>query len=166
MLDYIHCSEIYDDEKIDAYIGVYESMEKSGSVFQNNFGVCSEHKILSQEHEDLFSSYLWRKVTVIESESGHLIRPHNCAIQHQNYKSMREWYFSLALEDTTFNIFYNKRTMAKTAIDSKNLNFRNILEWDYEGNILLKRNCGIFYRPWLFHSFERGLVHHFKMHVN
>ena len=68
----------------------------------------------------------------------------------------------VALQPSTLNIFEHK-SGATSALQEYKFNYRNLFEWDLQINYLLKPGQGVFFRPWLFHSFDTGLVQIFRM---
>jgi hypothetical protein len=144
---------------------MYDSCPKE-SLHETEYGVELPLNAIIPNAENIFSNILYRKVTIIKKRSGVFFRPHNCLIHHENFSSLREWCFIAAVEDTTFNVHHHIPSKAKSALDTTNINFRNIIEWDYSANILLRKNQGLFYRPWLFTSLEKGLVQKYFLHVD
>jgi hypothetical protein len=110
----------------------------------------------------VFSRLLGESVVVDEERSGVFRRPMNCLIHFEGFDSPREWCFLVALESTTFNLYHHK-SGAQSALDGYKWNYRNLFEWDYDVNILLRPNQGVFFRPWLFHSIEDGLVQYYRI---
>jgi hypothetical protein len=101
-------------------------------------------------------------VHIIRNQSGFFRKPHNCLIHHESFASLNEWSFSICYEETTFNLLKHNSGVT-SALQETNLNYKNFLNWDYYLNVLLKPGQGILYRPWLFHSLERGIVQYFKV---
>lgn len=118
--------------------------------------------LILPDSSDIFSKVLGHPVTVDEERSGVFRRPMNCIIHFEGFDSHDEWCFLVALEPTTFNL-YTHNSGAKSALEGFQFNYLNLFEWDYEVNILLKPNQGIFFRPWLFHSIEHGVVQYYRL---
>jgi hypothetical protein len=112
--------------------------------------------------DKVFSYIVGEPLIIDEEKSGVFRRPMNCQIHFESYEKPDEWCFVVALERSTFNVFQHK-SGAKTALDGYQFNYKNLFEWDYTTNILLERNQCLFYRPWLFHSMEDGLVQYYKL---
>ena len=111
--------------------------------------------------QDLFSQVLHYPVELDEERSGCFRRP-KTFIHFEGFDSPDEWCFAVALEDSTFNTYFHL-SGAQTALDGYKFNYRNLFEWDYSCNILLKPNQCVFYRPWMFHSFDRGMIHTYRL---
>lgn len=108
--------------------------------------------------DEVLSKVVGEKLLIDEQNSGKFIRP-NHHIHFEGFDNPNEWRFAVALEKCTFNVYYHL-SGAKTALDGYKFNYQNMFEWDYHTNILLEPNQGLFYRPWVFHSFDGGLLYH------
>lgn len=129
---------------------------------QSEFGKEIENFNLTPENPNqLFSSVLNKNVELIEEQSGVFRRP-DLFIHFESCESPKEWMFVVALENSTFNIFEHQ-SGAKNALDGYNFKYRNLFEWDLTVNYLLEPGQGIFFRPWLFHTFDCGLIQTFKL---
>jgi hypothetical protein len=120
--------------------------------------------------EPIFSKVLGERVVIDNKRSGIFRKPINNVIHFEEFDSLNEWCFVIALQKTTLNLFYHlkkdgeyREFDAKTALDEWKFNYRNMFEWDYHTNILLEPNQGIFFRPWVFHSLEDGLVQYYRL---
>jgi hypothetical protein len=110
---------------------------------------------------EMFSKVLNTQVEVIEKESGVFRIPH-LFIHFEPCDSALEWLFVVAIQESIFNIFEHKNG-AKSAIDEVKHNYRNLFEWDLTVNYILHPGQGIFFRPWLFHSFNQGIIQKFRL---
>jgi hypothetical protein len=107
---------------------------------------------------------------VDEDRSGTFRYPWNNLIHFEEYDSLREWRLAVALEDTVFRT-YSHSLGFKTVLDCKNeewktLNYVNEEEWNLETQINLRENDSVFYRPWVFHSFENKLIHCYTIMID
>jgi hypothetical protein len=109
----------------------------------------------------MFSQVLNKQVEIIEEESGVFRIPH-LFIHFEPCDSALEWLFVVALQESIFNIFEHKDGV-KTALGGINHNYRNLFEWDLMVNYILKPGQGVFFRPWLFHSFNQGIIQKFRL---
>jgi hypothetical protein len=110
---------------------------------------------------DLFSTVLGKQVSIDLEQSG-VFREPELFIHFEDFNELNEWIFVVALERSTFNIFEHQ-SGAKTALDGYEFGYRNLFEWDLTVNYLLEPGQGIFFRPWLFHSFDQGLIQLFRL---
>jgi len=117
--------------------------------------------------DDTFSKLVNEDVIVDDERSGIFRKPTNCQIHFEGFDTLNEWCFIIALERTTFNLYNHLESYgvinARSALDGYKWNYKNMFEWDYYANILLERNQGVIFRPWLFHSLEDGLVQYYRL---
>jgi hypothetical protein len=120
-----------------------------------------EFNAVSPDSDELFSSVLGKQVTVDLDRSG-VFREPELFVHFEDFQELNEWLFVVALENSTFNLFEHQ-SGAKTALDGYQFGYRNLFEWDLTVNYLLEPGQGIFFRPWLFHSFDQGLIQIFRL---
>jgi hypothetical protein len=119
--------------------------------------------------DPVFSKVVGEEITVDEPRSGIFRRPMNCIIHFEEFDSLDEWCFIIALEPTTFNLYNHledgpmSKVNARSALDGYKFNYRNLFEWDVCVNIRLEQNQGVIFRPWLFHSIEDGIVQYYRL---
>ena len=129
---------------------------------QHDFGKqLQDFNLLPPDADALFSTALNKSLTVIEDNSG-VFRIPKALIHFEGFDSTNEWVFAVALQESTFNLFEHK-SGAKTALDNYKLNYTNLFDWDLTVNYILKPGQGIMFRPWLFHSFDSGLIQMFRL---
>lgn len=122
----------------------------------NNFSMIPE------DIDTIFSSMLGNNVTVNRDISGVFRQPMNCKIHFESFENVDEWCFVVALQPTTFNVYYHL-SGSTNALEGYHFNYTKLMDWDYNVNLLLAPGQGVFFRPWLFHSMEHGIVQYFKM---
>lgn len=111
--------------------------------------------------EEIFSRVVGEPLMLKTDISG-IFRIPKTHIHFESFDSPNEWIYAVALEKCIFNVYYHL-SGAKNALEGWKFNYRNLLEWDYHTNILLEPNQGIFFRPWIFHSFVGGLIHQYRL---
>ena len=111
--------------------------------------------------DKLFSSVLGKEVTVDRERSG-VFRFPELLIHFEGFDSLKEWLFVVAIDHSTFNIFEHKSGV-QTALEGYQHGYRNLFEWDLMVNYQLKPGQAVFFRPWLFHSFDSGIVQMFRL---
>lgn len=109
----------------------------------------------------LFSKVLNKKVKVIDERSG-IFRFPELFIHFESFDSPKEWLFVTALQHSTFNLYEHQSGVVNALQDYK-FNYRNLFEWNLTVNYQLSPGQGIFFRPWLFHSFDSGLIQIFRL---
>jgi hypothetical protein len=110
---------------------------------------------------DLFSKILNTDRSVDEDKSGIFRKPNNL-IHFESFENLNEWVFMVALQNSTLNVFEHK-SGAFNALDNYKFNYRDLFQWNLQINYLLKPGQGVLFRPWLFHSFDTGLVQIFRL---
>jgi hypothetical protein len=117
--------------------------------------------------EPILSRVLGERVIVEHKNSGIFRRPFNNIIHFENFDSLNEWCFIVALEKNTLNLFHHKDKKgaidAKSALEGWQFNYRNLFEWDLHTNVLLEPNQGVFIRPWVFHTLDSNLVQYYRL---
>jgi hypothetical protein len=122
--------------------------------------------------DGVFSKMLGEDVVVDHRRSGIIRKPFNNFIHFEHFDNLNEWCFVIALQDTTFNTYHHVKDVrfndynqvdAKTVLDGYQFNYRNLFEWDVTTNVRMEANQGVFFRPWVFHSFEHGVVQYYRL---
>ena len=115
--------------------------------------------LISPDAYMMFSTVLNKQVTVDENSGTFRIPSH---FIHFESFTEKDWVFVVALQQSTFNVFEHKSGV----VDARQyhmFNYRNLFEWDLMVNYILKPGQGVFFRPWLFHSFDTGLIQTFRL---
>lgn len=117
--------------------------------------------MIAPDDNMVFGGLLGDFVELDKEKSGIFRRPYHNLIHFESFESLSEWRLAVALEDNTFTT-YSHASGAKTALDGHEFDYFNLDDWIVETMITLRQNDAIFYRPWMFHSFEEKLVfcHH------
>lgn len=116
---------------------------------------------VAEDADKLFSTVLGKNISVDLERSG-VFREPELFIHFEGFDEPNEWLFVVALQNSTFNLFEH-HSGAKSALDGYQFGYRNLFEWDLTVNYLLEPGQGIFFRPWLFHSFDQGLIQIFRL---
>ncbi len=117
--------------------------------------------MVGETTNELFSQILNTRINIIDEQSGIFRKPSNL-IHFESFENLNEWIFMVALQPSTLNIFEH-RTGIDNALRGHQFNYRNLFEWDLQVNYLLKPGHGVLFRPWLFHSFDTGLIQIFRL---
>lgn len=117
--------------------------------------------MIPENANEMFSNILNTKISVNEEQSGVFRRPVNF-IHFEGFESQNEWIFVCALQQSTFNVFEHQSGVVNALQDYK-FNYRNLFEWDLKINYILSPGQGVLFRPWLFHSFDKGLIQLFRL---
>lgn len=154
---------------VDGYYSIEEARNIENLIFhypysKTEFGEeILNFNMVSKDADKLFSEVLRIPVKIKEEESGVFRLPDRGHMIHfESFNSLSDWIFSVAIQTSTFNLFEHK-SGTSCALEKYNFNYRNLFEWDLTCNYILKPGQGIFFRPWLFHSFDSGLIQIFKL---
>ncbi len=144
---------------------IYSVISPLTGFKQKEFGKeLEDFNMVPNDADALFSKVLNKKVIVDGDNSG-VFRYPELFIHFEGFSALNEWIFVVAIDNSTFNIYENQ-CGAKHALHGHNFNYRNLFEWDLTVNYLLQPGQGILFRPWLFHSFDQGLIQVFRLKEN
>jgi hypothetical protein len=118
--------------------------------------------LIPPDADALFSSVMRIPMTVDSERSGVFRLPDLC-IHSEDFKDARaNWVFAVALQESTFNLFAHE-SGSQSVLDGNLVNCYNLFEWDVLVNYQLAPGHGVFFRPWLYHSFSNGLINIFRL---
>lgn len=170
MVKLIHADDFFPDGDIDNLrnaIGDIRFVQKPYGQEIENFN------LIYPDIEIIFKHVLGERVTVDPKLSGVFRKPYNNAIHFESFSSLNEWCFFIALEKTVVNFWHHvdpdsaigelEKSSCTDATMGVDYNYKNLFEWKIHTNITLEPNQALFFRPWLFHSLESGLVQYYKM---
>lgn len=152
---------------VDGFFTKEEALRLCNITYDLNYEKCDLGKqipnfnMVPEDANKLFSTILDTNIEVDEDRSG-IFRLPELFIHFEEFDSMNEWVFAVALQESIFNVFEHK-SGAKNALDNYQLGYRNLFEWDLNINYVLKPGQGVLFRPWLFHSFDTGLIQIFRL---
>jgi hypothetical protein len=131
---------------------------------RNDFGEdLPNFNMVPNDADEIFSKVLNTKIVVEKEKSGVFRKPEMSSFIHfEEFESIHDWLFVVALDATTFNVFEHKSGV-RNATEGYEFAYRNLFDWNLMANIILLPGQGVFFRPWLFHSFSSGLIQIFKM---
>lgn len=131
---------------------------------RNDFGEdLPNFNMVPNDADEIFSKVLNNKISVDKERSGIFRKPEMSAFVHfEEFESIHDWLFVVALDSTTFNVFEHKSGI-RNATEGYEFAYRNLFDWNLMNNIILLPGQGVFFRPWLFHSFSSGLIQIFRM---
>lgn len=141
---------------------------------EKSYGEELENFNLIQPNMDyMFSRILDEPIDIDENISG-VFRRSMRTIHFEDFESLNEWCFVVALEKCTFNVYKHisdgngevGNIDARSALDGYTFNYKNFFEWNIETNIVLEPGQGIFFRPWIFHNIDGGLVQYYRLKSN
>jgi hypothetical protein len=128
----------------------------------DEFGkVIPNFNMVAKDASETFSTILGTKMEVDHERSG-VFRLPEMFIHFESFEDTNEWVFACALEQSQFDVFEHL-SGAVTARDGYKFGYRNLFEWDLKINYILSPGQGVLFRPWLFHSFDLGLIQIFRL---
>jgi hypothetical protein len=170
MVKLIHADGFFPNNEATALKNMVENLQ----FVQTSHGMeVANFNLIFPDSEQIFHKVLGERVAVDTKRSGVIRKPDNNLIHFEEFDSSEEWCFMVALENTVVNFFYHtdpSKQMgdladanARTAFDGVDFNYRNLFEWKIHTNIYLETNQCLFFRPWVFHSLEEGLIQYYRL---
>ena len=120
-----------------------------------------DFNLISPDFNEQASAVLNTRVEVDESRSGFFRMPRP-TIHFEGFDGANEWVFAVALQSSTFNV-YEHASGTPNALQGYQFNYCDMMQWDLKINYVLDPGQGVFFRPWLFHSFDSGLIQTFRV---
>lgn len=166
MIKFILAEKFFPPSDADKYCSIVSGLNFTKSDYGEEV---KNFNLLFPNIETIFSNVLGQEVDIDRERSGVFRKPLVSIPHFHGFDSLNEWCFAVALEPTTFSLFHHLRNGeygnvdARTALDGYKFNYRNMMEWNINTSIEISTNDGIFWRPWLFHSFENGLIQHYRI---
>ena len=117
--------------------------------------------MVSPEFDQQISAITNTILEVNESQSGFFRIPKSF-IHFEGFDGTDEWVFAVALQRSTFNVFEHN-TGITSALEGYKYNYNDLFQWDLKINYVLDPGQGVLFRPWLFHSFDSGLIQTFRL---
>ena len=161
VLNFIHARDYFPERDAENYLLAVKNLKfepmQYGREIQN-------FNLILPETDMLLGEMLGENFAKVDEErSGTFRYPWDDVIHFEEFDTLGEWRLAVALEDTVFRTYYHTQGF-KTVLDCKNqewktLDYTNRDEWNLETQINLRRNDSVFYRPWVFHSFQEKLIH-------
>ena len=120
-----------------------------------------DFNMVSDDCDKMFTDILNKKVIIDKEVSGTFCKP-KLFIHFESFSTNKDWCFAVALEQSMFNV-YEHKSGSKTALEKFDFNYRNLFEWNLVSSNFLYPGQAIFYRPWLFHSFDSGMIQKYRL---
>ena len=170
MVKLIHADEFFPKDEATALKNMVQGLQfvptRHGMEIAN-------FNLIFPDSEQIFYKVLGERVAVDVKRSGVIRKPDNNLIHYEEFESSEEWCFMVALENTVVNFFYHTDpnqglgdladANARSAFDGTEFDYRNLFEWKIHTNIHLETNQCLFFRPWVFHSLQEGLIQYYRL---
>jgi hypothetical protein len=156
VLNFIHARDYFQQNDADNYrIAISNVFEK---FEPKEYGMeLPRFNMVAPDDNMVFGGLLGDYVKLDEEKSGTFRKPWNNLIHFESFLELSEWRLAVALEDNTFTT-YSHVSGSKSALNGYEFDYSNLNDWVVETVITLRKNDAIFYRPWVFHSFEEKLL--------
>lgn len=154
-------------QTVDGYYTQEQADHLTATVYnfntvQNDFGKDIENfNLVAPDASEVFSKVFKMNLEVNQDTSG-VFRHPQPLIHFEPFDSQNEWLFVVAIQQSMFNI-YEHTSGAVTALDGYKYQYRNLFEWNLTTAHILQPGQGVLFRPWLFHSFDTGLIQLFRL---
>lgn len=169
MVKLIHADGFFPPGDAEKYVTITRGI----NFVEKQYGYeIEDFNVIFPKIEPVLGKVLGERVIVDHKRSGIFRRPMNNVIHFEEFDSLNEWCFIVALEKNTLNLLHHLadfgkgeygKVDARTALEGYKFNYRNLFEWDIHTNVLLEPNQGVFIRPWVFHSLNDGLVQYYRL---
>lgn len=161
MIKLLHIDDFYGPGEAEKLANVVRNLNFQETEFGKEI---PDFQLVDPELPQILSRILKDDITVDEERSGSFRHPAGF-IHFEPFDDPNEWILVVALDHTIFNVFENKKEGVLSALDKYQLNYRNFFDWDVVTNVQLKPNHCVIFRPWLFHSFNGGLIQTYRLKV-
>jgi hypothetical protein len=169
VINYIHARDYFPEHELDELRtwlgGTYWEDKKFGQELRN-------FNLIFPDIDLVLGKMIGDIIEIDKPNSGTIRKPLKDVIRFEDFEDLNDWRFVAAIEDNTF-ITYNNLKGYKTFLsyikdtseEKPSLDYFNGEDWEIESVIKLKPNDVLFYRPWVFHSFDEGMLHYYKLKV-
>lgn len=160
VLSYIYAKNFWQEGDADKFKTVISNLKFVPKQYGHEI---DDFNMTDPELDMVFSEMLGDWIEMKEKQSGIFRIPYS-GIHFEDFNSLNEWRFIVALEDNQFTIF-NHKSGVQDARKGYNFDYKNSLEWTIDSIVSIKKNDCLFYRPWVFHSLEPKPVYYYKLMV-
>jgi hypothetical protein len=169
VINYIHARDYFPKDEVEHL----KPLVKDVHWVDKKFGKEMEHFNLIFNDIDLVIGKMVGDIVEIDRPvSGTLRKTLNEVIHFEDFEDTNDWRFVVALDNNVFKTFIHKDgyksflDYIKDDNEKKSiLEYLNLEDWEVETTIIMKPNDVLFYRPWVFHSFQDGILHYYKLKV-
>jgi hypothetical protein len=169
VINYIHARDYFPKEEIHQLRPLVDDVR----WVEKKFGKEMEHFNLIFKDIDIVLGKMVGDIVEIDKEnSGTLRRTLHEVIHFEDFNDLNDWRFVVAMDENEFKTYIHKdgyKNFLDYLKDENEerpiLNYINKDDWEEEAVIKMKPNDVLFYRPWVFHSFQEGVLHYYKLKV-
>lgn len=169
VINYIHARDYFPAHEIDQIRPLVDDV----NWVDKKFGKEMEHfNLIFKDIDIVMGKMIGDLVEIDKKQSGILRRTIHEVIHFEDFIDTNDWRFVVALDKNEFRTFTHisgyKSMLDYIKDEQENkplLNFDNREEWEEESVIKMNPNDVLFFRPWVFHSFQEGVLHYYKLKV-
>jgi hypothetical protein len=169
VINYIHARDYFPKEEVDRIAPLIQDVQWEEKKFGQQM---VNFNLIFPDIDLVMGKMVGDLVEIDRPNSGTFRKMMREVIYFEDFDDLNDWRFVVALEDNEFRTYIHSKgyksvlEYAKDENEEKSqLNFLNKEEWEVEATIKMKPNDVLFYRPWIFHSFEEGILHYYKLKV-
>lgn len=169
VINYLHAREYFPKDDIDRLTPIIKRFQWEDKPFGSQL---RKANVIFKDIDIVLGKMVGDLVEIDRENSGTFRKMFHDKIRLEYFDDLNDWRFVVALEDNQFKTYIHKEGY-KSFVDyikDENedkpiLDFHNEEEWEIETTIMMKSNDVLFYRPWIFHSFQEGILHYYKLKV-
>ena len=169
VINYIHARDYFPKGEIESLRPLVNDVHWT----EKKFGQEMEHFNLIFNDIDIVLGKMSGDLLEIDRpNSGTLRKTMHEIIHFEDFEDLNDWRFIVALDENEFKTYIHKDGyksfldyIKDGAEEKPMLEYLNNEHWEEEATIKMKPNDVLFYRPWLFHSFQDGILHYYKLKV-
>lgn len=169
VINYIHARDYFPKGEIEAFRPLVEDVH----WVDTKFGKQMAHwNMIFKDIDLVLGKMVGDLVEIDRPNSGTLWRPLHEIIHFEDFENLDDWRFVVAMDTNEFKTYVHKSGW-KSFLDFVNdpdpekamPNYTDPDEWHLETFVRLNPNDVLFYRPWIWHSFQSGVLHYYKLKV-
>lgn len=169
VINYIHARDYFPKEEVDQIAPLIQDVHWEDKPFGSQM---VNFNMIFKDIDLVLGKMVGDLIEIDRPNSGTFRRMLHEVIRFEDFGDLNDWRFVVALEDNEFKTYVHKEGY-KSLLDyikDENeekpiLNYLDKEEWEVEATIKMKSNDVLFYRPWIFHSFQEGILHYYKLKV-
>lgn len=169
VINYIHARDYFPHDEVHKI----SPLVKDVSWSDKKFGKEMDHfNLIFPDIDIVLGKMVGDLVEIDRPHSGTLRKTLHEVIHFEDFEDTNDWRFVVAVEDNEFKTYIHvsgyKSVLDYIKDESEEkpiMDYLNPEEWEIETTIKMKPNDVLFYRPWIFHSFQDGILHYYKLKV-
>ena len=169
VINYIHARDYFPKGEIEQLRSLVDDV----SWVDKKFGKEMEHfNLIFKDIDIVLGKMTGDLVEIDRKNSGTLRRTLHEVIHFEDFEDLNDWRFVVSMDKNEFKTYIHKggyKSMLDYIKDESeekpDLDFINKNDWEEEAKIKMNPNDVLFYRPWVFHSFQDGVLHYYKLKV-